>query len=181
LNVIWRNDFIIHKSAERRSEGLGDINLVGKYVLLWDDEAAKNALLTVKGSFKLNNGDYDRGLGRGDLEYALFPVVSKSFGDLLTVHGQAGYTFVSNRKNPDLRDYYFYGAAFDVTLIKPLHFVAEFTGNRNPDRTLAEQLQMLTGITFELSKNLILDATFKKGFGPDSPRWGFGIGAAIEF
>lgn len=88
---------------------------------------------------------------------------------------------MSNRKNPDLRDYYFFGGAFDYAITKPLHFVAEFTGNEHPEKTQKDQYQSLYGVTYAVSKNVILDATYKKGFGPSSPDWGFGVGVAIEF
>lgn len=173
--------FVIHKSKEGRSEGVGDINLVGKYVLLWDHYETKDALLTMKGVVKLNSGDFDKGLGRGDVEYSLFPVVSKTVGEFLTVHGQLGYTFVTDRENPELRDYYFYGLALDFALTKPFHFVTELTGNENPDRTLGQQNMALAGFTYEVNKHITLDATVKKGIGNASPDWGWGVGAAIEF
>jgi hypothetical protein len=181
LELSIETPFVIHKSKDVRSEGVGDINLVGKYVLLWDRYETKDALLTMKGVVKLNSGDFNKGLGHGDTEYSLFPVVSKTIGESLTIHGQAGYTFVTDRESPSLRDYYFYGLALDLALTKPLHFVTEFTGNENPDRNLGQQNVALAGFTYEVNKQIILDATVKKGIGSASPDWGWGIGAAIEF
>jgi Putative MetA-pathway of phenol degradation len=173
--------FVIHKSKGAMSEGVGDINLVGKYVLSWNNYDTNDALLTLKSVVKLNSGDVDKGLGRGDVEYSLVPVVSRTFGDFLTVHSQFGYTFVTQRKNPDLRHFYLYGLALDFTLAQPFHFVTEFAGNENPDRTFGQQNLALAGFTYEVNKHIILDTTVKKGIGSASPEWGWGIGAAIEF
>lgn len=181
LELSIETPLIIHTADGRRSSGIGDINLVGKYVLLWDRYETKDALLTLKGVVKLNSGDYARGLGRGDVEYSLFPVVTKTLGEKVTVHGQLGYAIVTAKENPDLRNYYFYGTAVDVAITKPFHLVAEITGNQNPDRTQGQQNISLAGFTYELNKHVILDASVKKGIGNASPDWGWGVGAAIEF
>lgn len=52
----------------------------------------------MKGIIKLDTGSYDKGLGRGDVEYSIAPVFSKTVTENLTVHGQVGYTFVTNSK-----------------------------------------------------------------------------------
>lgn len=173
--------YIIHKAQGVRSEGIGDINLVGKYLLLWENYESREPLLTMKGVVKLNSGDYDTGLGRGDTEFSLSPVISKAVADSFTVHGQCGYTFVTDSKNHDLHDYYFYGLALDYALTKQFHFVTEFTGNENPDRNLEHQNMALAGITFEVNRHMILDVSVKKGLGAASPDWGWGAGALIEF
>jgi hypothetical protein len=181
LELSVETPLVIHKDTESTTAGVGDINLVGKYVLLWDNYETKDGLLTLKGLVKLNSGDFEKNLGRGDTEYSLFPVFSKIINEDLTVHAQLGYTFVTDKENPDLRNYYFYGGAIDYALTKPLHAVAEFTGNQNPDRTQQDQMIALAGFTYTLSKQVIVDATYKKGFGPASPQWGAGVGVAIEF
>lgn len=181
LELSVETPFIVHKSDGRRTEGIGDINLVGKYVLFWDNYETKDALLTLKGVVKLNSGSFERGLGRGDTEFSLSPVMSKIITDKLTAHAQLGYTFVTGRQDHNLRDYIYYGLALDYAVIKQLHLVTELTGNQNPDRTLDYQNLWLCGFTYEVNKHLSLDATYKKGIGRDSPAWGFGVGAAIEF
>ena len=181
LELSIETPYVFHSSAGGHSEGLGDINLVGKYVLFWGDYETKEPLLTLKGAIKLNSGDYDKGLGQGDIEYSLSPVLSKGINESLTFHAQLGYALATERKNPDLRNHYFYGLAADFTLTKPLHFLAELTGSESPDRTQGDQKLALAGFTYEVSKQLVLDISFKKGFGADSPDWGLGIGAALEF
>jgi hypothetical protein len=181
LELSIETPFIIHKSDARQTKGVGDINLVGKYVLFWDNYETKDPLLTFKGVVKLNSGSYERGLGRGDTEFSLSPVFYKIITDKLTAHAQFGYTFVTDRKDHNLRDYILYGVALDYAVIKPLHLVTELTGNQNPDRTLDYQNIWLCGFIYEVNKRLSLDAIYKKGIGKDSPDWGVGLGAAIEF
>lgn len=181
LELSMEIPYVIHKSNGVVAEGVGDINLVGKYVLLWDNYETKEALLTMKGAVKLNSGDFDKGLGQGDVEYALSSAVSKAIGESLTVHGHLGYAIATEKQNSLLRDHYFYGLALDFALAKPLHLLAEFTGNENPDRLLGHQNLALAGFTYEVNKKIVLDVSVKKGVGSASPDWGWGIGAAIEF
>lgn len=173
--------YIFHTAAGVRSEGLGDINLVGKYVLLWDDYESKSALLTLKGATKLNSGDQKKGLGQGDVEYSLSTVLSKAVNDTITLHSQLGYAIATDKQNPDLRNHYFYGLAADLAVTKPLHVLAELTDSQNPDRTQSHQSLALIGFTYEVSKRFTLDVSFKKGLNAASPDWGAGVGGTLEF
>jgi hypothetical protein len=174
--------YLIHKAAGGpTTDGVGDINLVGKYVLAWENYETKDALFTIKGVVKLDTGSYVKGLGRGDTEYSLVPVFTKIINKELTVHGQLGYSWVTNTMNPNLRNYIFYGFAADYTLTEPFHIVGEYVDTENPDRTLGSQQLGLAGVTYTVNKNIILDTSYKKGLSSGSPDWGYGVGVAIQF
>ena len=163
------------------TKGLGDVNLVAKYVLAWEKYDTKDALLTLKGYVKLNSGSYDQGLGRGDTEYVLAPVLTKIINESLTVHAQLGYVWVANKQDPNLRNFGFLGFAADYAITEPFHVVAEYTQNQHPDQGLADQKLGLVGFTYAVNKDFMIDATYKQGIGPTSPTSGIGIGVAIQF
>ena len=182
IELSLETPYLIHKTADgATTEGIGDINLVIKNVLIWENYDTKDALFTIKGVVKLDSGDYNKGLGRGDVEYSLVPVITKIINKSLTVHGQFGYSWVTNKQDLNLRNYTFYGAAADYALTEPLHAVIEFTNNQYPDRNQVDQRLGLLGFTYMVSKYVTLDASYKKGFSVCSPDWGFGVGASIQF
>jgi hypothetical protein len=161
--------------------GVGDITIAAKYAILRENNKAKDPWFTVKGGVKLNTGDYYRGLGRGDVEYAFSAILSKSFKDRFTFHTELGYSFVTCKKDDNLNNYFFYGVAADYVVEKPFHIVAEISGNKNPDRDASYQNQVLLGVIYDFSENLAFDASIKKGFNPASPDWGGGIGLTMTF
>jgi hypothetical protein len=163
------------------ASGLGDVNLVAKYVLAWDRYDTKDALLTLKTYVKLDSGNYDKMLGRGDTEYVVSPVLSKIISETVTVHAQVSYAVAADRQDPDLRNYAFGGVAIDYGPWETLHFVAEYNVNQDPDRGLAVQRLGQIGLIYVVSPNFVLDATYKQGAGPTSPTHGYGVGCSIQF
>jgi hypothetical protein len=174
--------YIIRKrTAGETTKGLGDINLVAKFVLAWENYENKDAMFTIKTVAKLGNGRYEDELGRGDTEYALIPVFSKILSTDLTVHAQVGHVWATRRQNPALRDFSLAGLAADYAITEPFHVVAEYDWNQHPESGNASQRIAQVGALYAITKDFIVDATWKKGFGPSTPTRGFGIGVAIQF
>lgn len=173
--------YLLHNpKAGGSEEGIGDINVVAKYLLI--QEGDKNPAFTVKGVAKFDNGDYDKGLGSGDKDYSLFAVASKSIGQV-TIHGQVGYTWVGDEEDSNLRDITLYGIAFDYAVAEPLHILAELNGNRHPDRTTEEDdpRNALAGITYKVSDKLTLDAAYRWGLSDSVPDWSTTLGVSITY
>ena len=173
--------YLIHDLKGGDSEeGIGDINLVAKYLLIQEGE--RNPAFTVKGVVKFDNGDYDKGLGSGDNDYSFFAVASKTIGDI-TLHGMVGYTWVGDKKDENLRDITLYGIAVDYALAEPFHILAEINGNRHPDRTTEEDdpRNALAGITYKVSDHLTLDAAYRWGLSDSVPDWSTTMGASITY
>lgn len=173
--------YLFHNPKTEDSEdGIGDLNLVAKYLLI--QEGDKNPAFTVKGVVKLDNGDYDKGLGSGDKDYSLFAVASKTISQV-TIHGHAGYTWVGDEEDSNLRDITLYGIAFDYAVAEPLHILAELNGNRHPDRTTEEDnpRSVLAGITYKVSDKLTLDAAYRWGLSDSVPDWSTTLGVSITY
>ncbi len=181
IEVSMEIPYLIHDLKGVDSEkGIGDVNLVAKYLLIQEGE--RNPAFAVKGVVKLDNGDYDKGLGSGDKDYSLSAVVSKAIW-LITVHGQIGYAWVGDRKDENLRDITLYGIAFDYAMAEPLHILAEVNGNRHPDRIAEEDdpRNALAGITYKISDRLTLDVAYRWGLSDSVPAWSTTIGASITY
>lgn len=162
-----------------QEDGIGDINVVGKFLML--NETEKFPAFTLKGILKTSSGDADRGLGSGDLDYSIVLVTSKGFGSL-TLHGMLGYTFVGDNGEEDVRDIHLYGLAADYGLTEKLHIVGEISGNRHPDRNIDDDpLSGLLGVTYQVSEKVILDGGVRYGFNDSVPEWNYTLGMSITF
>lgn len=172
--------YLFHNPETGSSEnGIGDINLVAKYLVIQEKDAMP--AFTVKGVVKMDNGDYDRGLGSGDKDYSLVAVASKAFGPA-TVHGMFGYTWIGDKKDDNLQDITLYGIAVDYGVIEPFHILAEVNGNRHPDRNETDHpLTALIGGSYKVSDNLTLDAAYRKGLNDTVPEWSTTVGASITY
>ena len=172
--------YLFHSPAEGdRVDGIGDINLVGKYLLI--NEGEKNPAFALKGVVKLNTGDYDKGLGSGDRDFSVFAVASKGFGNL-TAHAQLGYTWVGDKRDENLRNIYLYGLALDYGITETFHLVGEINGNRHPDRARAEDPRnILLGVTYKLSEKFTFDFAIRRGLTTSTPDWSTTTGVSITF
>jgi len=159
--------------------GIGDVNLVAKYQIVKETE--KIPAVALKGLFKTNSGNSDRGLGSGDRDYGLFAAVSKTIGKY-TIHGMFGYTLVGDNGDENIRNIYSYGVALDYELTEKLHLCGEVTGNRNPDRTGPnDPVTGLLGATFKIGEKLVLDGGVRHGFTRSAPDWSTTVGMTFTF
>lgn len=172
--------YLVHNpDAGSPEEGIGDINLVGKYLLITEGE--NHPAFAVKGIVKFDNGDYDNGLGSGDKDYTLVAVATKSFGNA-AFHANFGYTRIGDNKDENLRDITLFGFAVDYTVTEPVHLLAEINGNRHPDRTETEDPRSaLLGVTYKVSEKLTLDGAYRWGLSNSYPEWCTTVGATITF
>jgi hypothetical protein len=172
--------YLFHNPAEEKSvDGIGDINFVGKFLLL--EEKDTRPAFTLKGVVKTKSGDEKKGLGSGDIDYSLVAVASKTIGDL-TLHGMLGYTFVGENGDENIKDIYLYGVAADYGITEKFHIVAEIAGNRHPDRAQPDNpLSSLVGVTYKVSDKIILDGGVRYGFNDSVPKWSTTIGVSLAF
>ena len=167
-----------HEGVERM-DGIGDINLVGKFLLL--EEKATRPVLALKGAVKTKSGDEKKGLGSGDLDYSVVVIASKNFGTL-ALHGMFGYAFVGANGDDNVKDIYLYGLAADYGVTEKFHVVVEIAGNRHPDRTAPDDpLSGLLGFTNQVADKVILDGGVRYGFNDAVPKWNTTVGISITF
>lgn len=170
--------FVVHHAkGGATTGGAGDLNLVGKVLLL--EEIAPFPSVVVKTVAKLATGDYDRGLGTGDEDYSLVLAASKGVGPV-QLHGQFGYTWVGDAKDPRQRDIALYGVAADYAIGDDFHAIGEVYGNQNTDPDEDDQVNAVVGITHRIGDNLTLDVSAKRGLTHTALEWGAGIGFTID-
>ncbi|MEK6546057.1 MAG: transporter [Nitrospinota bacterium] len=172
--------YLLQNPKERASqEGIGDMNLVAKYLFLQETE--KTPAFTVKGMVKLDNGNFEKGLGSGDRDYSLFAVASKN-RDNLSIHAHFGQTWIGNKNNKNMRDITLYGLAIDAGVTENFHLLGEINGNRHPDIHEAnDPRNALMGATYRISSRLTLDMAYKWGISDASPEWNTSVGMTITF
>ncbi len=171
--------YVYHKPKDKKSvNGISDINLVAKQVLIM--ESGNMPQITVKGVIKLDNGNADKGLGTGGIDYSLFAVATKSVGPF-AFHAHLGHTWIGNKEDGSLRNIALWGLAADYGATDLIHVVAEIYGNRNPDKRLADLNNVLVGATYRVSGRVVVDASLRRGLNSASLSWGGGVGIAYQF
>lgn len=165
--------------GEDRRDGIGDINLAGKFLLM--EEKAGYPALVFKSAVKTRSGSEEKGLSSGDMDYHIAAAASKTFG-AVSLHGMFGYTFVGDNGDESIRNINLYGLAADYGVTDKFHLTAEIAGNKHPDRTARENpLSGLLGFTQQLSEKLILDAGVRYGFNKAMPKWSTTLGVSVTF
>lgn len=166
-----------HPEGGEQQRGLGDVNVVGKYLFL--KEGRRRPAFAAKGVVKTSSGDDKKGHGSGDVDYSAVGVFSKGAGDLVW-HAMLGYTMVGDNGNPNLRGTYLYGAALDYGLTDAFHIAAEIAGNRHPDRkSPADPLAGALGLIYKISETVILDSAVRHGYNSAVPEWSATLGMSL--
>ena len=161
-------------------EGLGDINLAVKTLFFPEKELTPSLLL--KTVVKLETGDEDEGLGSGDEDVGLILAVTKSVGSM-TIHGNAGYTFVGTDYDDTLNDLLLYGIALEYSLTPKLAIVSEAYIESDIDfEEESHSVNPLIGLTYQLTEKITLDTAFRMGI-RHSQKTEYGIigGMSISF
>lgn len=172
--------YVIHNVNDGdRTSGVGDIYYYAKYVAVRD--AKDTAIVAYKFQGKADNGDYNKFLGYGDKEYQFSICLTQPLGDLLQIHGQLGYNFVSAAKNENYQNYINYGVAADFAYTKKTHFLFEISGNENPDKTLQDQKVGMAGVTYAISDHFVADVNYRKGLTDTSQKYQVGAGLSVIF
>lgn len=180
LEVSAEIPYLVHDPADDQSHhGIGDITLVGKFLVL--QETGARPALALKGIVKMNSGNQKRSLGSGDWDVGAAVAASKTLARL-TLHAMLGYTFVGDSGDDNIRNIALYGVAADYRVTDAFHVVAEVAGNQHPDRTeRADPLSVLLGVTYALFDGLVLDAGVRRGLTPSAPTWDVFTGLSVSF
>jgi outer membrane putative beta-barrel porin/alpha-amylase len=90
---------VVDGAEHRARAGIGDTVLGAKYRLRHESPAAPAVLGAL--AVRLPTGDADRGLGSPGADVTMLAVAGKSLGPV-TVHGNAGYTIVTDDRSADV-------------------------------------------------------------------------------
>ncbi|OGC06959.1 hypothetical protein A2230_03995 [candidate division WOR-1 bacterium RIFOXYA2_FULL_36_21] len=168
-----------HLQNSAYNDGISDINLVVKYLLLPED--LKHGALAIKTVLKTDTGDFNMGLGSGDKDLSFVLAYSQIFKQL-TMHYNLGYTFIGKSKDENLRNIFLYGIAFDYSFNQCFSIVSELNGNRHPDSTQPEDPRnFMVGIIFKKYEKAIFDVASRWGLSASSPDWNMTSGVSLTF
>lgn len=153
---------------EKGREGFSDINLILKSLLIHEGEI--NPALLLKSQIKFSNASKEKGFGSGDEDYLLAGVATKTLKGV-TFHGNLGYTFVGDKVDESLRNYFLYGVAAEIPMTRRTKLMAEIYGekgkHKDTDESRHERWNPLVGLTFQATDSVLLDIAWKIGLSKD--------------
>ncbi len=155
--------------------GMGDITVKTKISII-DYTNAWTGLSFVIGS-KLANGNQEKGLGSGYVDYIVNAITTNQLGSGF-IHTNIGYQIVGDKS---LRNIWQYGGSFDYPIVDVFHVLGELVGSTNPDPA-AESDFLATQIGF--NKNfggIIFDLGVSFGLSKASPANVYTIGLTTGF
>jgi hypothetical protein len=170
--------FFHNHVANDGASGIGDINVVSKYLLAHESEILP--ALALKTVVKTTTGNVKQGLGTGAVDYSMVTVASKQAGDL-TLHAMFGYTFIGTNGNTNLRDIFLHGVAAEYALTDDLRLVGEYAGSRHPDRMVDEHPgAAMFGAVFALTDASLVDVSLRFGTNSIAPDWNTSVGLTVS-
>ena len=147
----------INREAEDADDdnGFGDYVLSSKYRFV--DETDDFPALSLGFSLKTNTGDEDKGLGSGELDYAINTILSKELGKVIG-HINLGYTYVGAPEGESHDDVFSYGIAWEYPVNDRLNVVGELTGETNFEGDFDDNpFAGLIGLNYALSDVATVD------------------------
>ena len=176
LEIPW---MLHNPKQETNHAGIGDINLVSKFLVL--KEGKKNPAMILKGVVKTDSGNANRSLGSGDFDYSLVTAASKELGPVV-LHAMFGYTFVGDNGDSNVHNIFLYGLALDYAVTQKFHLGVELNGKTHPDRNInVHPIEGLVGATYKLSEFVTFDAATRFGFSDSVPQVSTTLGASFTF
>jgi hypothetical protein len=162
--------FVSDVSASgERARGLGDTNLTAK--LRFPLGEGETPALGLEAGVKLPTAK--RGLGSDERDYTANGILSIDPGEF---HSDlnVNVTRLGAVEPGQGRELYGWAASVSHPLFGNAGWVAEFSGTtqRNAERTA----QFLAAVSYNVSRQLVLDAGAARGLNSDSPRWKFFTG-----
>ena len=147
--------------------GFSDISLRPEFNFL--EETESFPALSLAAVFKFDNGDEDRGLGSGEVDYSLALQASKQFSPVV-LHFNLGYTFTGEPRGVNLDDVVFYNFGAGYTVSDSLSLVGEIIGQTNSDPAGDDDLwEWLGGFIYQPDEGYALDMGLGTGLTDSSP------------
>ena len=158
--------FLYPKSGSN-GDAFGDISIRPELNLL--KESDSHPALSIAGTVKFDNGNDDKNLGSGAVDYSLSLQASKAFKPI-TLHLNGGVTFAGEPTGAKRDNVISYNVAGEIPIGRIWTLVGELFGQTNPDPAAADDpLEWLVGFTYTPRKGVILDAGMGTGLTDASP------------
>jgi hypothetical protein len=154
--------------------GTGDTVLGIKYRLRDESDAAPALLGAL--AVRLPTGDEDRGLGSPGADVMLLAVAGKRWGPL-TLHGNAGYTIVTDDRGADA---WRLAASVEWAASERWTAVAEVVSDIAAEGADAIAV-VRAGARFDVSERIALDGAVGAGLTPSSPDVVITLGVTLKF
>lgn len=165
---------VVDGAEPRARAGIGDTLLGAKYRLRHESPAAPAVLAAL--AVRLPTGDADRGLGSPGADVTMLAVAGKSWGPI-TVHGNAGYTIVTDDRSADvwrLAASAEWAAGLGWTLVAEI--VSDIGATAAPTTAVIR-----AGARFDLSDVITIDGAAGVGLTRSSPDLVTTVGLTLRF
>lgn len=157
--------------ATRMVSGIGDISLASTYTFAWKSE---KMYLDFTGRVRLPTGDQDRGLGSGEVDYALIAAVDKNF-EGFSVNAKGGRRFLGSSIARDREDGWLAGVGMSVDLSKETEIGTSIDWREASFDTSPDPADIDLFVRHSLTKDLRLNVYALAGLSDGSPNFGSGF------
>jgi hypothetical protein len=161
-------------------KGLGDIVLRMKYRLI--NETDSHPAFLIKPTFKIPNGDEEKGLGSGKSDAGILLVLSKSFGNF-SGYLNAGYNMLDLPKDNFWSDNTaFLGLGFSQTVNAKFTLLGELTYEPNFNAKRSDDpVDAVWGAAYNLNPAVTLDFALRSGLTDASQNYSVISGVTLNF
>lgn len=157
--------------ATRMVSGIGDVSLSSTYTFSWKPE---KLYLDLTGRVRLPTGDEDRGLGSGEVDYALIATLDKSF-DGFGVNVKGGRRFLGDTAGRNRQDGWLAGIGFSADLDKETEIGTSLDWREAAFDTSSDPADVDVYIRHNLTKDLRVNVYALAGLSDGSPNFGTGF------
>jgi hypothetical protein len=152
--------------GSERESGLSDLALAAKW--LFAEEGGVLPRQALAPTVKFPTANRNRGLGSGETDYDLTWIASKSLGERIGVHLNAGYAWIGESGGENVGDILHYGAAADYWAADALQWVGEVFTLKDVEGGGYSVWQYKLGLRWFACDGLVLDAAAGSGLSADA-------------
>jgi hypothetical protein len=166
-----------------RESGVGDLNVSAKWQFIGESAWCPRQALAP--TVKFPTADENKGLGNGETDYDLTWIASKSLGERIGAHVNAGYSWIGEPEGESVGNVLHYGVAVDAMVASSVQWVVEVYAEKELRSGADSTVLCNTGIRWNPVETLTVDVAGGSGLSDDGPdyfvtagaTWAFGFGS----
>jgi hypothetical protein len=167
-------------TGKDRECGIGDLEFAAKWKFFPGTKWIPRQALAV--AVKLPTAEDGKGLGSGRTDYDITWVASVDLSEVVTVHLNAGYTWIGEPSGEDVGDVAHYGTAVEFQLTDVVQWVGEMFAEKELQGDTQTVVSCNIGFRWNPTENLTLDIAAGTGLhGNDTPDISFTTGLTLCF